>query len=344
MICREKYRVLCFFLVCFFTASYISTSVLAIEPDTPKVKKIENVDQSIRNQYDFDHNDLSDVINQFLKKNNLSEKNCSISYLLSDGSLRYDFAEDVFRTEASTYKLPLNMYYYDLEREGKLATNAKIRGYTLDKIHRLSLVYSDNSVSQALSSNLGSYQHYRELMTQYCKQDYPDRYYHDNIINSAYMICVLERIYKGKDNYKEMIGYMKEANPGQYFENNDETVEIAHKYGSYNGALNDVGIVYTSTPYYLAVYTQNVPYAEKVLGNLCSLFTQYTEYYLWKQKAEAEKYVVPNSLIIPDDDFDDIDRSNYSPKEDKTIVNIVILFGIAFLAMVMLLRVIKNND
>lgn len=237
--------------------------------------------------YNFKKHDLPTIMAQFMAEHKLNENNFSMSYEMSDGSLRYDFAQNVFRVAASTYKLPLNMYYYDLEREGQISPTATIGGYRLDYIHRQSIVYSNNAVSEALYMHLGSFKHYRELMAQYYDQEYPAIYYSRNRINSAYMIAVLKRIYENSANYTELIGYMKEGNPGEYFKQNDEGVEIAHKYGWYEGAVNDVAIIYTETPFYLSVYTQGVGNASALLGQISALMTEYTNYHIWEQKEAA---------------------------------------------------------
>ena len=48
---------------------------------------------------------------------------------------------------------------------------------------------------------------------------------------------------------------------------------MAHKYGWFEGAVNDVGIIYTPEPFLLAVYTQDV--GTDVVVEAASLFTAY---------------------------------------------------------------------
>lgn len=248
--------------------------------------------------YDFEHSSLGDVVTQFRKEYGLTEKNFSMSYRLTDGTLKYNFEGDTLRPAASTYKLPLNMYYYDMERAGKISPKARIRGYSLDQMHRQSLVYSNNEVSHAMMFNLGTYRHYRELMAQFSEKKVTDSFYGGNVFTSAYMIHVLDRIYQNRDQYREMIGYMKEASPGQYFKRGNEDVVIAHKYGSYNGALNDVGIIYTDTPFLLAVYTQNVKNAEVVLGKIAGLMTEYTTYYLQVKNRPIQESTLQRAIKL----------------------------------------------
>ncbi len=274
-------------LLCALVFCVSPTFAEEIAAENGPLAEMTGVNQWYLDTYNFKENDFPAVMAQFMAENHLSERNFSMSYETSDGSLRYDFAENEFRVAASTYKLPLNMYYYDLERNGEISSTANIRGYALDYAHRQSIVYSNNDVSDAMFLNLGSFRHYRELMAQYYDQEYPEIFYKKNRINSAYMVAILKRIYENSANYTELIGYMKEANPGQYFKANEEPYEVAHKYGSYEGAVNDVGIIYTETPFYLAAYTQGVANAGALLGRLAALTTEYMNYHIWMQKEAA---------------------------------------------------------
>ena len=65
-----------------------------------------------------------------------------------------------------------------------------------------------------------------------------------------------------------------QAQPGQYFRAQVDEFDIAHKYGYFEGYLNDVGVIYTPQPYLLAVYTYHT--GEDVLGAICRAATDYT--------------------------------------------------------------------
>ena len=91
---------------------------------------------------------------------------------------------------------------------------------------------------------------------------------------------------------------MKQSNPQNgYFKAKVTEMEVAHKYGSFEGAENDVGIFYAEHPFLLAVYTQNV--GESVVQDAARLAADYNaqQAELYKQQAlqaqldafEAEK-------------------------------------------------------
>ena len=136
--------------------------------------------------------------------------------------------------------------------------------------------------------HLGSFRQYRELMTRFCDQDYPAAYYADNNINAGYMLAVLKQLYENQDDYAELIGYMKQGAPGQYFQHYVDEYDVAHKYGYFEGAVNDCAIIFTPEPFLLTALTQDVAYAEIVLGRLAELLTAYTVYQTESRAPEPE--------------------------------------------------------
>lgn len=240
-------------------------------------------------EYDFEHQTLEEILAQFREENNLREDNFSMScYVTGTGEL-VSFAGNTFRVAASTYKLPLNMVYYDMERNGEISPETYIDGYYLPTMHYETIVNSNNDMAISMLYNLGSFRQYREIMTQFYDQEYPSEYYADNNINSDYMLAVLWKLYCEAENYPELLENLKKACRGEYFQRYQGEYEIAHKYGYFEGAINDVGIIYTPEPVLVAAYTQDVGYAEDKLGRLAELLTEYALYQTeLKRQAEAE--------------------------------------------------------
>ena len=89
------------------------------------------------------------------------------------------------------------------------------------------------------------------------------------------MLDLLQYIHANAERFPELLSFMKEAVPGDYFRKYVTDIPVAHKYGSYNGAENDVGIFYTHEPFLLAVYTQDAQ-AETV-SRAASLMRAYNE-------------------------------------------------------------------
>ena len=98
------------------------------------------------------------------------------------------------------------------------------------------------------------------------------------------MMDALTYLYEYRADFTEMIGYMKSAQPGQYFKAGVKDYEVAHKYGYFEGAVNDVGIIYAPQPFLLVVYTQDT--AEAVVAETAALFTAYN---VWQNRPEPEQ-------------------------------------------------------
>ena len=223
----------------------------------------------------------------------------------------YDFNETKMLYGASTYKLPLNLYYYDMQLAGEITGDTMItKGSTLDEAHYQSLVYSNNELSYSLWRRIGDWPEYKQAMRKYfpmTDEEIPQNYYYDHLFCTRMMMDTLKVVWDGQENYTELIDDLKIACPGAYFKTYidvDET-PIAHKYGSYEGAENDVGIIWAAQPFLLAVYTSGLSYGvggnvdnayadgqsagSVICGQLAVLFKTYVEEQARLAQEQAEK-------------------------------------------------------
>ncbi len=228
---------------------------------------------------------LEAVMNDFIAKNDLKNADFSVSYYNTVTGESYSVNDTLFLPAASTFKLPLNMYYYELERDGKIASDAiipsaKLEGveYRLSDTHRASLVDSDNDTALALLYNLGEFPDYKRIMRdayfQMPKEQIEAVYYADNYYCTNMMMDALKYLYAHSEDFEEMLDYMKQAQPDTYFRAYVTEYEVAHKYGWFEGSVNDVGIFYTPEPFLLAVYTRDLN-NEYLLPEVAKLLTEY---------------------------------------------------------------------
>lgn len=237
---------------------------------------------------DFTDLSLEHAMADFMEAYGLNENNYSVSYCNAVTGETYAFNDEAFMVAASTYKLPLNMYYYEMEREGLIASDAYISraGTTLDQAHYQSLVFSNNEVSIGLLYNLGEFRDYKTLMRKYFTMEDDEidyLYYVDNYYCTRMMMDALAYLYEYRADFDEMIGYMKQAQPGEYFKAGVTDYEVAHKFGVLEGAVNDVGIIYAPQPFLLAVYSQDVDLS--VVSQTAALFTAYN---VWQNQPEEK--------------------------------------------------------
>lgn len=238
---------------------------------------------------------LAELFDEFRAARNLTEDNFAISYYDTVTGESYDWNETHMMIAGSTFKLPLNLYYYELENAGAIAPDALITqgGATLDWCHYLSIVESNNEISHALLYRIGNFHDYKNAMRTYftmTDEEIDPKYYQDNYYCTRMMMDTLKYIYAHQEELTELVDYMKQSHPQNgYFRAKVTEMEVAHKYGSFEGAENDVGIFYAERPFLLAVYTQNV--GELVVQDAARLAADYNarQTELAKKKALQEQ-------------------------------------------------------
>lgn len=244
---------------------------------------------------DADEPRLAELFDEFRAARNLTEDNFAVSYYDTVTGESYDWNETHMMIAGSTFKLPLNLYYYELENAGEIAPDALITqgGATLDWCHYLSIVESNNEISHALLYRIGNFHDYKNAMRTYftmTDEEIDPKYYQDNYYCTRMMMDTLKYIYAHQGELTELVDYMKQSNPQNgYFRAKVTEMEVAHKYGSFEGAENDVGIFYAERPFLLAVYTQNV--GELVVQDAARLAADYNarQTELAKKKALQEQ-------------------------------------------------------
>lgn len=227
---------------------------------------------------------LDAAVGALFEEYDLSERNFALGFrALSDGTEYWYNADKLFET-ASLYKLPLNMYFYELEAAGEMASDESIYGVPLDYCHEQSLVYSNNELSQLMVDWIGSYREFKDIAFGYTGLDESERsfdYYASGGFTARMMVGMLQTLWDDPATFGQEIEYLKEANPGEYLESGECGLEIAQKYGyeHYDGILNIciAGIVYTDEPFLITVLTRGVGWAEVLMGELCDAFAEYEQ-------------------------------------------------------------------
>ena len=227
---------------------------------------------------------LDAAVGALFEEYDLSERNFALGFrALSDGTEYWYNADKLFET-ASLYKLPLNMYFYELEAAGEMASDESIYGVPLDYCHEQSLVYSNNELSQLMVDWIGSYRQFKEIAFGYTGLDESERsfdYYASGGFTARMMVGMLQTLWDDPETFGQEIDYLKEANPGEYLESGECGLEVAQKYGyeHYDGILNIciAGIVYTDEPFLITVLTRGVGWAEVLMGELCDAFAEYEQ-------------------------------------------------------------------
>ena len=67
---------------------------------------------------EFDGQTLEEVVLTYMEQRGLNGENFSLSYYNTVTGEAYAYNDTRMMVAGSTYKLPLNMYYYEMERDG----------------------------------------------------------------------------------------------------------------------------------------------------------------------------------------------------------------------------------
>ena len=246
---------------------------------------------------DFTGMTAETVITDFIAEYQLKDTTFAISYYNTVTGESYAWNDTWFSIAASTYKLPLNMYFYEMQQAGELSGDTIISwtGQTLDFIHEQSIVHSNNEFSEALMWYWGDHVTYKQNMRKYFTMDDSEihpSYWQANWYCVRMMMDTLKYLYEHQENFEELIGYMKQAKPGEYFKRGVTEYEVAHKYGAVQIYYNDVGIIYTPQPYLLAVYTAGI-YGEDICAKAAARLTAYTVWQGEQNPVEPEVEELP---------------------------------------------------
>ena len=228
-----------------------------------------------------------EVVDRVLEECDVSRDQITAGYCnLVTGEEHY-INGDEYKTAASMYKLPLNMYFTDLIQSGQFDWDSYYPNVTYEYVRDASLIYSDNDWSMFLwsSSVIGGYSKFRELTAPYMGvdlNDVPDNYYSDNIYTARQFINCLKLLYNEQDRFPGIIETMQQTEQERFFMLREPRFKIAHKYGyvSENGHsfMNDCGLAFTSQPIALVMFTDNVDNAEELLTAYCTAVCEYTNY------------------------------------------------------------------
>lgn len=150
----------------------------------------------------------------------LDETNFAVSYYNTVTGEEYNWNETAMFTAASTFKLPLNLYYYELQNEGKISGRHRPHrgGATLDRCHYLASSSQTTSCPSPCSYRIGDFRTYKETMRHYftmTDDEIDPKYYQDNYYCTRMMMDALKYLYAHADEFPEMLDYMEQSLPAR---------------------------------------------------------------------------------------------------------------------------------
>ena len=222
---------------------------------------------------------LNQVVEAFMADQGIESSQIAFSYKNTKTNEQFSMNDTQPMTAGSTYKLPLNMLVMDEVNKGKLSlterfdiTNTEYEyqgehdnyvaafggSMTIPEMQEYSLVYSENTPAYALAERLGGMEKFYGMLDKYGKSkgEVKTIQMHGNKTTTDYYIQVLDYLWKHQDNYKDILHYIGESFPNEYYKTYLPNLTIYQKPGYVREALNVDAIVMEDTPYMVAIYTR----------------------------------------------------------------------------------------
>ncbi|UNT96884.1 serine hydrolase [Allobaculum mucilyticum] len=226
--------------------------------------------------------DLGDQIRQYLVDHQINQDDISwaVQDLTTNAIVESDNATEYF-TAASTYKLPLCMYYYEQIAEGKinpsdsLLYSEKMREaedkenlnqpihrkfkvgdmIQIDELLEAALLYSDNIAGHMLYENLGGYEEFKKIVARYSPLEQGEEFYKDNVMSSDYMMRLLNIVYNTPGTFNDLKYWLQQATLETYL-NRTLHGHYIQKIGNIDEVRNAGGISNGTPPFSLSIYSR----------------------------------------------------------------------------------------
>lgn len=227
--------------------------------------------------------DLEAQIDEYLTSHNYDKSKVSwaVQDLVTLEIAESDNSRENF-TAASTYKLPVCVYYYEEIAAGRINPSDQLE-YTeemrededdenlnqpihrkykvgdkipIDELLEAALLYSDNIAGHMLYSHMGGYQEFKEIVAKYSDVPQAQSFFEEtsNSLNADYMMRLLNHIYFTPGTFNDLKYWLQYTAPSTFLNRTMQYTYI-QKIGNINSVRNAVGIYNGMTPFTISIYT-----------------------------------------------------------------------------------------
>ena len=189
--------------------------------------------------YDYANLNLVQVVQAYLDEMGIDHSQVAFSYKDLTSGQTYAMNETQPMTAGSTYKLPLNMLVVDEVEKGNLSLTERFdithtryeyigehNNYVaafngemnIPEMQEYSLLYSENTPAYALAERLGGLDKAYTMYQRYGKgRGEIKTINQQNQTTTGYYIQVLDYLWKHQEKYKDILYYIGESFPNEYY-------------------------------------------------------------------------------------------------------------------------------
>lgn len=243
--------------------------------------------------------DLDSRIKYYLRQHDIDRSQVGFAFYSPIDGVFLGINEGEKFYAASTSKVPVVMYLYDLAYEEDLDLDTRMmvkdkhmaggtgilqdRGtggtYSLSHLASLAITHSDNVATNMLYDFLGSYK--GKYVLDALDEVYGLSTYDGNYLSPDDAYMVLNRLYKNEGSnpyYEDLLHDMETTIYNDFFTKSFNNKLPAHKTGNLNKSYNDIGIVASEGGvYYFAVFTEGLDDPVRVLNDLGKITNDWYE-------------------------------------------------------------------
>lgn len=215
-------------------------------------------------------------------------------------SYRYAANDDKYFTAASTTKVIYAMNIYDrinkgeLDKDyevdyspkflreggGEITNQPKKDSYPLDYVLKNMIEFSDNTATEMLVGNSATAADVKIKYLNALGVTLPSKEAASNRVTPAMMEEVWTKLYKEKDNYKDLMNYLIASSDNEWIKNGIKDKKIASKYGGYGTYMHDTAIVFGNQDYMLLIYTNNLRNSGQSITEMAKEINEITDNYM----------------------------------------------------------------
>lgn len=270
-----------FLIVSFFfsppTSDYAQESI-----KTERIKNIETQQDKLIAQKQQQKTELNQFYENIYQKIYETSENFNgdvgISYIDLTTKKQLSFNGDKDFYSASTIKVALAMMIADKVNAGELGWETVLTynttkdyetgtgiiinhiqpTYTLKTLQEYNIVYSDNIAKNMLYDTFGDdIQAKKEIYSHFLQKETDWSHAQLTSNDAAKILTILYDKKSDNPDYQQIYEYMKNTVFHERMETSKTTGKVAHKIGSYDNYIHDIGFLETEHPFILSIFTHS---------------------------------------------------------------------------------------